>query len=697
MPEPKAKRSGMDFAEWKAAWGVRLNDQQEAAVQAAEGPVLLLAVPGSGKTTALIHRLGYLIFCRGVAPEHILTVTYTVSATKDMAARFAQVFGADLAGRLEFRTINGLSARIIRYYEKTKGRTAFALITSERKLSSLVGDLCQKATGEFPTESTVKSLRTAITYIKNKQLGPETIEKYPLDDLPVGKIYHDYCDALRQYGWMDFDDQMVYAARILRKYPEILRAFQDRYRYLCVDEAQDTSRIQHTILRLLAGQRQNLFLVGDEDQSIYGFRAAEPSALLHFEQDYPGAKVLLLERNYRSTARIVQAADAFIRQNQHRRDKHMVAVRDDGPVIQPIWVADRVEQYAFLARLAATCDRETAVLARNNDSALPVLDLLDRQGIGCRCRQIEGSFFSHRIVRDVEHFITLAYEPTNGEAFLPIYYKLGASIKKAAAHWAVRESRQTGEPILELLADCPGISQKGRHRCASLARRFQLLPGLTGDQAIDRIRRTLGYGAYLDDREMDSGKLDILESLGKQTDSPKALLARLRELQGIVAQGSSDPESPFLISTIHSSKGLEYQRVILMDVADGILPSIDPPRGSHPDPEEVELYEEERRLFYVGMTRAKEELAIFRFRREGLESTFANTLFPYDQKVAHPPERESGPREHLSPGDRVDHKIFGPGRIVSRQGDIASIRFEDGTEKRFALAAAVKKNLIRKG
>ena len=163
MPEPKAKRSGMDFAEWKAAWGVRLNDQQEAAVQAAEGPVLLLAVPGSGKTTALIHRLGYLIFCRGVAPEHILTVTYTVSATKDMAARFAQVFGADLAGRLEFRTINGLSARIIRYYEKTKGRTAFALITSERKLSGLVGDLCQKATGEFPTESTVKSLRTAIT------------------------------------------------------------------------------------------------------------------------------------------------------------------------------------------------------------------------------------------------------------------------------------------------------------------------------------------------------------------------------------------------------------------------------------------------------------------------------------------------------------------------------------------------------
>ena len=405
-----------------------------------------------------------------------------------MAARFAQVFGADLAGRLEFRTINGLSARIIRYYEKTKGRTAFALITSERKLSSLVGDLCQKATGEFPTESTVKSLRTAITYIKNNQLGPEAIEKYPLDDLPVGKIYQEYCAALRSYGWMDFDDQMVYAARILRKYPDILGAFQDRYRYLCVDEAQDTSRIQPTILRLLAGQRQNLFLVGDEDQSIYGFRAAEPSALLHFEQDYPGAKVLLLERNYRSTARIVQAADAFIRQNQHRRDKHMVAVRDDGPVIQPIWVADRVELYACLARLAATCDRETAVLARNNDSALPVLDLLDRQGIGCRCRQIEGSFFSHRIVRDVEHFITLAYEPTNGEAFLPIYYKLGASIKKAAAHWAVRERRQlSGQFILPAM---PRGSRASDKYCRDLTRRAvdgELDPVFCRDAELDRM------------------------------------------------------------------------------------------------------------------------------------------------------------------------------------------------------------------
>lgn len=165
----------MEYEAWKATWKAPLNPQQEAAVQAAQGPVLLLAVPGSGKTTVLIHRLGYLIFCLGVAPEQILTVTYTVAATRDMAARFARTFGETWANRLEFRTINGLSARIIQHYERVKGRQAFTLVTEEGRLAALVGELYRKATGEFATESTVRSLRTAITYCKNRQMTQEEI------------------------------------------------------------------------------------------------------------------------------------------------------------------------------------------------------------------------------------------------------------------------------------------------------------------------------------------------------------------------------------------------------------------------------------------------------------------------------------------------------------------------------------------
>lgn len=694
----------MDYAAWKAAWGITLNPQQEAAVQAAEGPVLLLAVPGSGKTTVLIHRLGYLLFCRGVPPEHILTVTYTVAATRDMRARFARTFGEAWAGRLEFRTINGLSARIIRRYEQMKGRRAFQLITDEGQLSALVGELCRQATGEFATESTVKSLRTAITYIKNRQLSRQEVEELQVDDFPVARIYENYCAALRQRGWMDYDDQMVYAARILRRHGDILAYFQEKYRYLCVDEAQDTSKIQHTILRLLAGKARNLFLVGDEDQSIYGFRAAEPEALLRFEQDYPGGQVLLLETNYRSTQTIVRAADRFIRQNRYRRDKHMTAARGEGPAIGEIWAYDRADQYAFLARLAQDCDRETAVLYRNNDSALPVLDLLDRQGTGCRCRQVEGTFFTHRVVRDVTDLILFAADPTDGERFLRIYYKLRAGITKAAAQWAVR---QRGENLFRVLAQCPGLSQWSRTQCKALAAHFDHLLGEKGDRAIYRIRHYMGYGDYLKERGGDPGKLDILEALGSQTPSPGALLDRLEELRGLVQAGASDPDSRFLLSTIHSSKGLEYQRVILMDVADGLLPLVEAPVGDHPDPDEVEAYEEERRLFYVGMTRAKEELLVFRFKKPGLSSSFSEALFPPKPRQTHPPFHPQpkpgrAPRKPAPdmaaylPGARVTHRTFGGGRIVSRQGDVATILFDEGIEKRFSLSVALRRRQLRR-
>lgn len=697
----------MEYEAWKATWKAPLNPQQEAAVQAAQGPVLLLAVPGSGKTTVLIHRLGYLIFCLGVAPEQILTVTYTVAATRDMAARFARTFGETWANRLEFRTINGLSARIIQHYERVKGRQAFTLVTEEGRLAALVGELYRKATGEFATESTVRSLRTAITYCKNRQMTQEEIEAYQVEDIPFAKLYRQYHAELRRWRWMDYDDQMVYAAQILRQHGDILAYFQDKYRYLCVDEAQDTSRIQHTILKLLAGRRRNLFLVGDEDQSIYGFRAADPGALLRFEEEYPGGRVLFLEKNYRSTATIVAAADRFIRQNQHRRDKHMVAARGPGPAIQPIWVADRVQQYAQLAQWAQDCDRETAVLYRNNDSALPLLDLLDRQGTGCRCRQMEGTFFTHRVVRDVTDFIAFAAHPADGERFFRLYYKMGVGIPKAAAQWAVLQSRGEGN-LMAILSRCPQLTQRSQVLCQALAEQFAQLLDDRGDEAIHRLRHHMGYGDFLSTRGSDPGKLAILEALGRYTPNPSALVTRLGELRERIRQGDSDPNSPFLLSTIHGSKGLEYQRVILMDVADGVLPLADPPLGDHPDPAAVEAYEEERRLFYVAMTRAKEELFLFRFRRSDLGSTFARDLFPdktrrLRQAVAPRPKGGGKPAPPPLPdlalfdaGAPVTHRAFGRGEVVSRQGDIATILFQEKGEKKVSLSVALRQGQLRR-
>ena len=693
----------MDFSQWKELCPIRLDAQQEAAVQAVDGPVLLLAVPGSGKTTVLVTRLGYLCFGRHVPPEQILTMTYTVAAARDMRRRFAAFFGEAESQRLEFRTINGVCSRIIRAYERTMHRMAFRLLEDGSQKMALLGELYRRQADDFPTESLLKNIQTAITYAKNQMLRGDALSEVEVEGLPsFPAFYQAYERALRERGWMDYDDQMVYALQILRKYPEILRAIQRQFRYFCVDEAQDTSKIQHVIIRLLAAESQNLFLVGDEDQSIYGFRAAYPQALMEFDRIYPNARVLYLEQNYRSTRTITAAADRFIQANQNRRPKHMRAVQGPGPALRAISVYDRNEQYQYLRDLARDCQVETAVLYRDNDSALPLIDRLDRAGIPYRCRQVESTFLSNRVVRDITDLIRFAQDPRDGTRFLNLYYKLGAGISRAMAQEAAEAAaRGDGPSILEYIAGHSAASPWTKRQCRSLQTHLGNLLRERADKAVYRIVHFMGYGAYLEERGGDLSRAEILEALGVGEPTPVRLLERLEELKEVVQAGSPDPGCPFILSTIHSSKGLEYERVILMDVADGLLPKIIPEPGA--SPQELEAYEEERRLFYVGMTRAKRELSVVTFRKADLRSAFARELFP-PQKGG---KGDASPRERpvvrrrdpgqiaalakdYTPGTRLRHKAFGPGTLAACTGDIATIVFDSGAVKKVSLSTALR-------
>ena len=685
----------MEFAEFQRKYGLTLDPQQAAAVQAVEGPVLLLAVPGSGKTTVLVSRIGYMRFVRGIPAGTILTMTYTVAAAGDMRRRFAALFGAEAAEGLEFRTINGVCSRIIHLYERRLGRTAFRLLEAGEQ-AALLGELYRQRAGEFAPEGTVKALGAAITYVKNQMLGEEQLSEVNVEGVDFPPFYRAYCASLRERRCMDYDDQMVYALEILRRYPQLLREIQDRYAYFCVDEAQDTSKIQHRIVHLLASRSKNIFMVGDEDQSIYGFRAAFPQALTGFDRLYPGAQILYLERNYRSNARIVEAADRFIQKNENRKPKHMVPTRPAGEPVREIQVYNRQKQYRYLETLASTCDRETAVLYRDNDSALPLIDLLDRAGIPYRCRQVEGSFFSNRVVRDLCDMFRFAEDPWDGALFLRFYYKLGAGISRLAAQEAVERCGREGETILGYIAQLPSVSAWTRKQCKALETHFENLRTERADKAVYRIVHFMGYGAYLEERGMDAGKAELLEALGEQTADPRALLERLAELETVVRQGGSDDGAPLILSTIHSSKGLEYERVILMDVADGIFPKSLPDKAA--SQEEKDAYEEERRLFYVGMTRARESLAVITFRKEGLRSAFSRELFP--EKKAPVPKPAAIPALHTTrptqpdrgygDGTRVRHRQFGPGTIIARAGDIATISFDSGACKRVSVSTALR-------
>ena len=709
----------MTASEFKPAYSVRLNPQQEAAVRQVSGPVLLLAVPGSGKTTVLVTRLGYMVYCKNIRPENILTVTYTVAATRDMKARFVRFFGEDHADKLTFRTINGLCAVAIRYYAGKKGAQPFALADDEARLNAVVRELLSKGGGGYPSDQQVKEARAHITFCKNMMLSDTEVEAQKVDGMDFPAVYKGYQAFLLKNRLMDFDDQMVFTYRIFRQYPDILAHFQRRWPYLCVDEAQDTSKIQHAILRLLASKSRNIFMVGDEDQSIYGFRAAWPQALLEFENTYPGAKVLMMETNYRSTKSIVEAADAFIQRNESRHPKHMRTDNPQGAPIRKVALADYNRQYRYLLKVARNCKEQTAVLYRNNDSALPLIDLLEQEGIPYACRQREGFFFTSPIVRDITDMLEFAFDDANWEKFLRFYYKLDFKVKKPALA-AMLRGMGSDESVFDRLLSNEGLEPWQYGKLRALQTHYSKFPQLTSFAAIQRLVRFMGYGDYLREQKMDTTRLDVLLSLANQTPVTGEFLLRLRELKDTIEGMEPDPACPFVLSTIHASKGLEYDRVILIDAVDGTFPSDPLPH----DDEGRTALEEERRLFYVGATRAKRELDLLCYEGKfgepasaahtfidqllGEEPTEPESQFTPQPKPkrakAKPPAYESGPtpaqlakqQEDFMAGAEVVHTQFGKGEILGRLGSIALIAFEDLDEvKRIELTTCLKKGLMK--
>ncbi len=626
----------MEWQEFERKFPQKLNEQQKEAVQSVEGPVLLLAVPGSGKTTVLVTRLGYMIYAKGIAPEKILTVTYTVAATEDMAARFASQFGTDMADRLTFKTINGICAGIIHTYGRKTGRTPFALLNDEKVIADTLAKIYQKTERTYATESDLQTVRTLITYIKNSMLTETEIRELDKTaDMKISAIYKEYNTWLREQKLMDYDDQMVYAYTMLQRFPELLRLYQDKFPYLCVDEAQDTSKIQHAIIALLASKTENLFMVGDEDQSIYGFRAAYPEALLSFEKNHPGAKMLLMEENFRSGAGIVKAADTFIQKNTLRHKKHMRAIKDGEEVVKEIAVKTRDDQYRYLAAVAENCaaaradsvtgnvtegkaggrtadaSHTVAVLYRDHECALPLIDLLERKEIPYRMRNAEISFFTHRTVLDVLNIMKLAMHPKDAETFLQVYYKINTYIRKEDALQIARISETQDISVWNAAVRYHGLSDYTMSSVQNMRMHMQQLLTERGDKAVKRILYYMGYQEYLERCGLKADKIEILRILGSREDSMAGLLQRLRELQDILTRKETDYSCNFILSTIHASKGLEYDTVYLMDVTDGILPAQMLKNPEKASGEERENYEEERRLFYVGATRAKSELYVF--------------------------------------------------------------------------------------
>lgn len=622
-PDLESLEKDEAYCAFKEKYHIALNEQQERAMQSVEGSVLLLAVPGSGKTTVLVDRIGHMILNKGINPNEILALTYNKKAQLEMKQRFIKQFGTDITGKVHFQTINSLSYEIYTKYCDKNGKTKRSIIP-EKDRRSLLLDILKKYNEDYPSENDIQEFNTAIAYFKNNELTDEEIIECDKTYPSISKKFSEYQDRLKAKNQMDFDDQMVFALAILEKKQDELCYWKSRYKYICVDEAQDTSKIQHHIIRLLSEGNQ-LFMVGDEDQSIYGFRGAYPKALLNFKTDYTNPFILRMERNYRSTSQIVGLAQKFISANTGRYEKHMVSERGPGNEVSLIDVTSREEQFDKVIEIAGIAKPDTAILYRDNESSVVLADAFLRNGIPFRMKKPEMDFFGNMVVSDMIAYLRLVNNPNDARSFKRIAYKNTFFIHPNTV--SVICNKMKYAPIFDVLNEEieKGYIKKHIASIRCFSNTISELKGKSPSEVIDTVYSNI-YSKYCKSNSLDTGKIDILRFLAKREKTVESFLKRIEYLKAIMEKDmdSANPAA-ITLSTIHSSKGLEYDTVYLIDVYDGRFPcSMPNPFETSKDNANGEM--EERRLFYVGMTRAKNDLAFFRIK--GKDSAYLRELFP---------------------------------------------------------------------
>lgn len=575
-----------------------------------EGPVLLLAVPGSGKTTVLITRAGYLNLACGVPSSNILCLTYTKAAALEMKERYCKKFRVDQREAPYFSTINAFCNQVLITCSREKGeRLPKILENSDRILRMLL----KKQTGEYPSDADVKLAQALIGKTKNEMLKDDQIAELSLGqifDFPV--LYDSYRKKLRENNGMDFDDQMVLAMEYLNKYPDLLERIRKRYQYLALDEAQDTSLIQHKIVQLITGRTGNLFMVGDEDQSIYGFRGASPRCILSFQQDYENATVLRMETNYRSDILICKKASLFIKRNHARMDKTILPwSQEEGKLVFKS-LPDETMQAAYLMTLIRKYEGSEdtlAILFRNNESAIPLLAKLVKEPHHVRFRGDMKTTLANYVISDILNLLRFAKVGSDESLFRQLYFKMNLYLPKVKLDLFLQTRWNHRDPILQGIASSMGhfLTDQQKEAAFSANHVLQKIAEMSPEPAIQSLLHDLGYKDYVTKKLKASrssqstaqAKINTLLLLARECATIQDLIDQVDKISSF--RGSEN--SNITLSTMHSSKGLEFDRVELINLHNGVLPS-DSPELTWED------REEEVRLFYVAATRARHHLEI---------------------------------------------------------------------------------------
>ncbi|HET7274787.1 MAG TPA: UvrD-helicase domain-containing protein [Longimicrobiaceae bacterium] len=753
-----------------------LNPEQREAAEHFEGPLLVLAGAGSGKTRVLTVRIANLIEEFGVDPASILALTFTNKAAGEMRERVRTLLDRDPAG-MWIGTFHAIGARMLRRDATRIGWSPTFLIydadDSQRVIKRIIKDDLRLDLKRWSP----KVVRGAISAAKNELVGVQEYAEQALDPFTrtVAQVYERYARTLREANAFDFDDLLVRPVEILQAFPDVLNRYRDRFRFVLVDEYQDTNRAQYTFLRLMAGDAANLFVVGDDDQSIYGWRGADLRNILDFEKDFPNASMVRLEENYRSTRTILEAANQVISRNVNRKGKTLRTGNADGESLTLVEMADEADEATWIvseiqARLSDDPElepRHFVILYRTNAQSRALEEALRREALPYRI--VGGQrFYERREVKDVLAYLRLVANPDDDQAFLRIVNVprrgIGDTSVAHLAEWAGREGvsllkgasradevsairgAATGKLIelAGLLDEHRSLADQGiglEEILRSLVSGTGFLESLReegpeGDERIDNVDELIAGAADLQAR-LDEGDPDLLAEIEESGAELRTIDIFLAHVALIADIDQHDPTANAVsLMTLHNAKGLEFPVVFLAGLEEGLFPL----SRVFDEPDQME---EERRLFYVGITRAERKvyLTTARRRRRGREwldsvpSSFLEALpgelmdvrksarllertssyRPWRRQAATlPPRRRErlGMEAPLAPardaeyvdyadtqdpvrlvkGARVRHPQFGAGTVKELSGggvDVrATIDFDDGERKKVVVRYA---------
>lgn len=708
---------------------IKLTREQMKAVVTVEGTVGLASVPGSGKTSSVCCRIAYMILVKGIEPRKIMTVTYSRASANDMKERFIQKFGEVIPEKVYFATIHSFAYSVIKNYEKSSG-IRFILIEgmgSPITKNTILRNLYSKYNNEPLNEDKLEELSGYIGFITNRMISDVALEKLS-KEFPVPNfinIYLEYRSILEENNYMDFDRMLKLCHDILSNNRQILGFYKEYYDYYMLDEGQDTSQLQHHILKLLTAPIFNICVVFDDDQSIYSWRGAEPKLVINLNEFYSKDAVMLsMERNFRSSQKIIRVANEFIKENKTRISKNLYTENEEGINLQFVTTSDEFKQIEYVLNDLSNSDnlKETAVLFRNNLTCISIVDTLIKQNIPFYIKDGVPSFFNHWITRDILSFFSLASNPKDVLAFKNIYYKFKSFIKKIDVEQVLKSEEELMENdicIFDFLASNSSNSEMQKNRLSSFKKKFERLTNENPKQAIVFIEEDLNYREYLKDYaekfnySMDNidaflSTLKIL-SLGLRgidefKDKLEFLQNKMSESKKLIGKNA------VTLSTLHSSKGLEWDKVMLIGMNSSVFPSPDSVKklkdGFPAD------YEEETRLCYVGITRARKDLRMIcplKINNQKSDpSSFYHKLLKIDRNLNYSPEDR--PKEGIfnslpsssdfikiivGEGDFVDHDKFGKGSVVKVDGDIITVNFSGDKVKKLSLEVCSRTGVLK--